>query len=43
MWAYIKDNKIEEIIRFPKAMVIDGVKHPRQIFTVMDCLRKKKL
>ena len=25
MWAYIKDNKIEEIIRFPKTMVIDDV------------------
>ena len=33
MWAYIKDNKIEEIIRFPKTMVIDDVTHYRRIFT----------
>ena len=33
MWALIKDNKIEEIIRFPKTMVIDNVTHSRRIFT----------
>jgi len=33
MWAYIKDNKIEKIIRFPKTMVIDDVTHSRRIFT----------
>ena len=33
MWAYIKDNKIEEIIRFPKTMVINDVTHSRRIFT----------
>jgi len=33
MWAYIKDNKIQELIRFPKSMVIDNVRHPRAIFT----------
>ena len=33
MWAYIKDNKIEEIIARPKDMVIDDVKHSRRIFT----------
>jgi len=33
MWAYIKDNKIEEIIRFPKTMVIEDVTHSRRIFT----------
>jgi len=33
MWAYVKDNKIEEIIRFPKTMVIDDVTHSRRIFT----------
>jgi hypothetical protein len=31
--AYIKDNKIEEIIKFPKTMVIDDVTHSRRIFT----------
>ena len=33
MWAYIKDNKIEEIIKFPKTMVIKDVTHSRRIFT----------
>jgi len=33
MWAYIKDNKIEEIIAIPKDMVIDEVRHSRRIFT----------
>ena len=33
MWAYIKDNKIEEIIARPKDMVIDDIKHSRRIFT----------
>ena len=33
MWALIKDNKIEEIIRFPKTMVIDNITHSRRIFT----------
>jgi len=43
MWAYIKDNKIQELIRFPKAMVIDGVKHPRQIFTSWTAAEKKAI
>ena len=34
MWAYIKDNKIEEIIARPKDMVIDDTRHSRRIFTV---------
>ena len=33
MWAYIKDNKIEEIISIPKDIVIDNVRHSRRIFT----------
>jgi len=33
MWAYVTDNTIQEIIRFPKSMVIDSVRHPRTIFT----------
>tara|TARA_R100001224_G_scaffold113426_1_gene98778 strand:- start:1 stop:636 length:636 start_codon:yes stop_codon:yes gene_type:complete len=33
MWAYIKDNKIEEIIARPKDMVIDDIKHSRRIFS----------
>ena len=33
MWAYIKDNKIEEIIARPKDMVIDDIRHSRSIFT----------
>ena len=41
MWAYVKDNKIQELIKFPKPMVIDGVKHPRQIFTAWTAAEKK--
>ncbi|BAQ85760.1 N-acetylmuramidase/lysin [uncultured Mediterranean phage uvMED] len=33
MWAYVTDNTIQEIIKFPKSMVIDSVRHPRTIFT----------
>jgi hypothetical protein len=33
MWAYVTDNTIQEIIRFPKSMVINNVRHPRAIFT----------
>lgn len=33
MWAYVTDNTIQEIIRFPKSMVIDSVRHPRAIFS----------
>ena len=33
MWAYIKDNKIEEIIARPKDMVIGDVRHSRRIFS----------
>ena len=43
MWALIKDNKIQELIRFPKPMVIDGVKHPRQIFTSWTAAEKKAI
>ena len=43
MWAYVKDNKIQELIRFPKPMVIDGVKHPRQIFTAWTAAEKKAI
>ena len=43
MWAYVKDNKIQELIRFPKPMVIDGVKHPRQIFTSWTSAEKKAI
>ncbi len=43
MWAYVKDNKIQELIKFPKPMVIDGVKHPRQIFTAWTAAEKKAI
>ena len=33
MWAYVTSNTIQEIIRFPKSMVINSVRHPRTIFT----------
>ena len=33
MWAYIKDNKIEEIIAIPKDIVINDIRHSRRIFS----------
>ena len=33
MWAYIKNNKIEEIIARPKDMVIHDKRHSLRIFT----------
>jgi ribosomal protein S17E len=33
MWAYVTGNTIQEIIRYPKSIVIDNVRHPRTIFT----------
>ena len=33
MWAYVTGNTIQEIIIFPKSMVINNVRHPRAIFT----------
>ena len=33
MWAYIKDNKVQEVIPRPKDMTIDDVRHPYKIFT----------
>ena len=33
MWAYVKNNNIQEIIARPKDMVIDDVRHSRRIFT----------
>ena len=33
MWAYVKDNKIEEIIARPKTMVIDDIRQPSRIFS----------
>ena len=34
MWAYVKDNKVEEIIRFPRTFIDteNNIKHPRAIF-----------
>ena len=43
MWAYVTDNKIQELITFPKTMEIDGVKHPRQIFTTWTAAEKKAI
>jgi hypothetical protein len=34
MWGYVKDNKVEEIIRFPRTFIDteNNIKHPRAIF-----------
>lgn len=41
MWALIKDNKIQEIIKFPRPLEIDNIKHPRQIFSTWTAAEKK--
>jgi len=33
MWAYIKDNKIEQIYQRPKSLVIGEVRYPSNMFT----------
>ena len=34
MWGYVKDNKVEEIIKFPRTFIDteNNIKHPRTIF-----------
>ena len=34
MWGYVKDNKVEEIIKFPRTFIDteNNIKHPRAIF-----------
>ena len=34
MWGYVKDNKVEEIIRFPRTFIDteNNIKHPKAIF-----------
>tara|TARA_R110002020_G_scaffold315243_1_gene530399 strand:+ start:993 stop:1529 length:537 start_codon:yes stop_codon:yes gene_type:complete len=34
MWAYIKNNKVEEIIKISKPITINGITHPKDIFSV---------
>ena len=33
MWAYIKDNKIEQIYQRPKSLIIGEVRYPSNMFT----------
>ena len=33
MWAYIKDNKIEQIYQRPKSLIIGKVRYPSNMFT----------
>ena len=33
MWAYIKDNKIEQIYQRPKSLLIGEVRYPSNMFT----------
>ena len=33
MWGYVKDNKVQEIIKYPRTFIdTDNIKHPRAIF-----------
>ena len=34
MWARVEDNEVVEIITHPKPLTVDGISHPRAIFTV---------
>jgi len=43
MWALIKDNKIDHIIAHPKSIVINSIKHPRQIFRSWTDVQRKEL
>jgi len=43
MWALIKDNKIDHIIAHPKSIVINSIKHPRQIFRAWTDEQRKEL
>ena len=33
MWARVEDNEVVEIITHPKPLTVDGISHPRAIFT----------
>ena len=33
MWAYIKDNKIEQIYQRPKSIILNNVRYPSNMFT----------
>jgi hypothetical protein len=43
MWALIKDNEIDHIIAHPKSIVINSIKHPRQIFRSWTDVQRKEL
>ena len=34
MWAYIKSGKVDTVYRNPRAVELDGIKHPPEIFTL---------
>ena len=42
MWAYIKDNKIEQIYQRPKSIMLNNVRYPSNMFTNIQ-MQKKKL
>ena len=33
MWAKVEDNEVVEIITHPKPLTVDGISHPRAIFS----------
>ena len=33
MWARVEDNKVVEILAHPKPLTVDGISHPRAIFS----------
>ena len=43
MWARIEDGSIEEIIQSPKIITIDGITHPRTMFTLWTDAERKAI
>ena len=43
MWAKVEDGSITEIISHPKTMTIDGITHPRAIFSLWTAAEKKAI
>ena len=43
MWALVKDNTVKDLYNYPKSVVIDNVRYPKNIFTLFSEEEKKKI
>ena len=43
MWALVKDNTVKDLYNYPKSVVIDSVRYPKNIFTLFSEEEKKKI